>query len=461
MVTSPTAHKGLRGLGVRPIHRRDAGSATTLATLRISWPWWVHPAWALTLLTGSMAVVSIALPAEFYSTWRTPKYLDGNLSLLLMVNLLAMFVGILVSSGAAARGGTTEVRFTERQIRWMQSGYKLMFALMLIGYAIWVFNALRQGVGPAQLASVLERNVGAISDLKADLTPIGGVTTLTQFGPVVIVLGFILHKLGYAKRWYWLVLVLASVRFVFYAERLALIEVLVPLILIAALTIRPGQRFYRLVRLGPILAGPLLWALFAVSEYNRSWVFYQSTTTIPFEQWVTLRLIGYYTTSYNNSALLYDALIGSSAPPYYSITAFWNAPGVEQALPYPGILGMSPGVWWDTILKSAANPEFTNNGSFLMTSAEMGTPASLLYWFVTGVIIGAVFVAMTRGSLPGLLATVTLFIGLLELPRLVYWSLGRTTPFVIALLFFALFYPRTATARRRQLPGAYRDLIEN
>lgn len=439
-----------RAEGVRTDRTRRKPNPPT--ALVITWPWWLHPAWALLLIAGSMALLSIATPSEAYAVWKVPKYLGTTEALLLAINVIAMTAGILLASGAAARGGTARITINARQRTWLLTAYRVMFVLTLMGYAIWTSSAVAQGVSIADLLSVVERSVGAIGDLKSNLRPIGGATTLTQLGPLVVTLGYLLYKLGAVRPWFFVVVALAGLRYLFYAERLALIEVVVPLVVTIALTTSPGSRRARLARIGPLVATPLLWLVFAVSEYNRSWVFYEATTQTPFAEWVTLRLVGYYTTSYNNSALLLHALDGTYALPYYSVTALWNAPGLEQLLPPPNVMGMSPRDWWDMTLARYANPEFTNSGSFLMTTAEFGVLGSTAYWLVTGVLLGALFGAMTRGSLPGLLATVTVFVGILELPRIAYWSLGRATPFILALVLISLFYPRGRRDRSGRVP---------
>ncbi|WP_139205299.1 hypothetical protein [Plantibacter sp. MMLR14_011] len=377
-----------------------------------------------------------------------PKFLDSSSALFLTVSFIALFVGIFFVAAAAARGGSVEIALEANQIRWLQLAYRYFLGLALLGYIFWVLIAISQGVRLDSLASVIERQAGAIGDLKADSRPVGGVTTLTQFGPLAVVLGYVLRKIGFGGRYYYWLFPLAGLRYMFYAERLALIEVLVPLIVIAALTTDHQTRGGRFIRWAPIFGAPALWTLFAISEYSRSWIFYEQTVGIGFPAWVSLRLLGYYTTSFNNSALFLLQTNSHDVVPYFTVSGFWNSPGIEQLLHHPGFSGLNPDAWWTSILYSNSNPEFTNTGSFLVVVGEFGPVLSIFYWLLLGMAIGATFRAMTRGSIPALIATAALFISILELPRIMYWSLGRSVPVILGILILALWFPRNTGGPR-------------
>jgi len=430
-----------------------AAALTEDSVLVIRWPWWVHPGWALLLLTGSMALISITLPEEVFVTWRAHKFLDGGMSTTLMIGVLSAFIGIMIASGAASRGGSASFRFTPKQVAYLRRAYKFLFFLTLTGYAIWIVSAMAQGVRPQDLIAVVDRQLGAISELKSNSRPIGGLTTMTQFAPVVVVLGHILRKLGIGGRGFLVLVLLSAVRTVFYAERLALIEVIIPLLVIAALTVSPGSKWSGLARSAPLIVAPVIWAVFAASEYARSWIYYQMTTDLPFVEWVSARLAGYYVTSFNNSALFAQAYEGSNAIPYFSVPAIWNAPGVDAAA-QGGIYGFKPDDWWTYILATEGSKDFTNVGSFLVTYAEFGLLGMVAIWFLVGLALGGIFAAITKGSTPALIAYSAVFVGVLELPRFIYWTQGRAAPILVALIVIAMTYPRlNARAQPPTLPA--------
>jgi hypothetical protein len=379
---------------------------------------------------------------EAYAEWRVPKYLAGDLPLVLAILMTSFFLGIILGSGMAAKGGTVTQTFTPLRVRYLKRAYRILFMLAVLGYLLWFGSAIAQGISVNDLLGVLNRQEGAIGTLKENSRPIGGVTTMTQFGPLAVAIGVLLRKLGVGGRSYWWFFLLAGVRAMFYAERLALIEVAVPLIIISALTVSPERRGSGWIRLAPILAVPVIWTVFAAFEYTRSWVYYQTITPLPFMDWVSLRLAGYYTTSFNNSALMVEAMKGGNDLPYFTVDGFWNAPFISTLMPYPGRLGMPASDWWAGMLKQYANPEFNNTGSFLVSYAEFGLFPAVAIWLVLGIVVGAIFSRMTKGSVPALLAVSTLFVGILELSRFTYWTQGRAFPVLLALVIIALTYPR-------------------
>ncbi|WP_285249791.1 O-antigen polymerase [Pseudarthrobacter sp. fls2-241-R2A-168] len=419
--------------------------------MAISIPWWLNPVWPILLVSGSMAITAVFLDDAAFSLWRVPKYLNEDLSLTLLLAIVATLAGTLIGTGMAVRGRSMTLKLNARQVGFLRVAYRVMFALVLAGYAIWIASAVIQGVGLADLIAVVDRELGAIRSLKSNAKPIGGLTTMTQFAPVVAVIGLLLQRLGVGGKAWVLLILLAGIRTMFYAERLALIEICIPVMVIAAVTVKPGSRWRGLARIAPLIGAPLIWAVFAISEYTRSWVYYQTMTTLPFTEWVSARLAGYYVTAYNNSAIFATAHAGSGADPYFSIPGIWNAPGAPQ---HPGIFGYEPEAWWKQTLGTMGNIEFNNQGSFLVAYAEFGLIGMLAFWLVVGVILGALYSSIGKSSVPSFLAYAVVFVGVLELPRFIYWTEGRATPMVIALVVIGLTYPRAKSdlTRKTHLP---------
>lgn len=417
--------------------------------LTVQWPWWARPVWPILLLTGLMAFISIRLSDSSYGVWESPKFLVGEYVFGLTTGIAALFLGLGITRALNLKNGSATLALSQRQVKYLRSAYRALFFLTICGYVLWVGAAVTQGVGFGDLTAVLAREAGAISDVKSNSRPIGGLTTLTQFGPLAVALGVLLQKLGQGNRAYLWILALSLLRVFFYAERLALIELLVPYLLMSVLLVQQGKRTRRIISFAPVLVVPLVWAVFAISEYTRSWVYYQEIVDMSFMKWVTLRLLGYYTTSFNHSALFAEVYGTSDAPPYFSVQALWDAPVIGSIVHHPGINGIDVTEWWAYALYLNSNPEFNNPGSFLVTYAEFGWIVSALIWLGVGVFIGIVFSRMSKGSIPALLAYPCLFIGILELPRFIYWSQGRATPALLALLVIALTYPREAQGNRK------------
>lgn len=433
----------MRNNQVTATARAATPSATEGVTVvPLNWPWWLHPAVATIMLAGLTSLAAIIFPEDVYATWGVRKYIDADMALLLVLSILCLVVGLMIPTFRVLKGGPSHIELSADRVKFLKRTYSVLFTLTIMGYVFWAISAAAQGIGFSDLASVVDREARAISELKSNSRPIAGLTTLTQFGPIAAALGAFLHRTGFLGRSFLWILPFAMVRTLFYAERLALIEVVIPLLVVIAVTTYKRSRWTWLLRLGPLIAAPAIWIVFAGSEYMRSWVHYQSVVSVSFVEWVTTRLLGYYVTAYNNSALFSLSAPGPTVPPYFSMSVFWNAPGIEAFLPHPGIGGSAPEAWWMSTLKLFANPEFNNTGSFLVVNGEFGTIGMLLYWLITGLTIGSLYVALRRGSLPASLAYAVFYIGILELPRFAYWTLGRSFPLLVAVIIVAAAYPR-------------------
>jgi hypothetical protein len=398
---------------------------------------------------GTAIMVSVWLPPALYQqAWQTRKHLTSSLSSVLVVTCAAMVVGAFFAAWAPQAGRGTTIRLTSRQVRFLGSAYRILMVLSVAGYMLWIIIGIAGGIGWADLVAVLDRSDAAADQIKRLAVPVAGVTTLAQFGPVAVAIGVLLRRIGVVSRAYRWLFVLAGLRALFYSERLALAELVIPAVIVLVVTVPVGQRRWRWMvsRVAPILAVPVLWTGFAVFEYWRSWVAYQQTSGMSFTGWVSLRLAGYYTTSINNSALFASTFPARDAAPRNTFEFFWNAPVISSVVTPPRVSGVSLGEWWTHIRSLAGNEEFTNIGSFLVTYVELGPAGSVLYWFAAGVVFGRLYHGMRSGRVASLLAYASLFVALLELPRLIYLGTGRAIPQVLALaviaVVFAVRWPR-------------------
>lgn len=447
-------------LAVAQRRQSDPTSHHTIETLgqaksiSINFPWWLHPLWIVAFLCVLPSLIAATLPPDVFSIWRAPKFLENDALGLLAIMIASLVLGILTTSATALKKAPARLHVTKQQVNLLQSATRTTFVLAVIGYLAWFVSATTQGASFDQILDVLNRQGGAISDLKENARPIAGITTFTQFGPFAAAGSVLLARLGVKSRLHWILLALAATRTLFYAERLALIEVLVPALVILAVTTEPRTARSNLIRAAPILATPLAWAIFAASEWTRSWVYYQQVVSQTFGEWVSLRLVGYYITSLNNSAL-YNSVWDSTWLPYYTFEGFWNAPLISNLIDHPGAWGTEVPQWWTSTLQGNSNPEFNNTGSFLMASAELGPIGASLFWLVLGLVVGLVFAKASQGNLPSLIGFAVLLIGLIELPRFLYWTQGRAFPIIFAALVFAYF---AARQRARDLKAAQAPL---
>jgi oligosaccharide repeat unit polymerase len=460
---TPTGSIG--GQQESPDHRAIApdGATSGREDVRLSCllPWWLHPIALVAFVPLCSALLAISLPSGAYQLWGTPKFLSAESSTLLFVGLLSLILGLTVTSFRGLH--TTDVSFavSPRAIAGLNRVYRILFALTLTGYVLWIALAIGNGVGPAQLIDVLQQQPDAIGNLKSNARPVAGLTTLTQFGPMCVAIGMFLHRVTGRWRTYRLLFAVALVRAIFYAERLAIIELALPAIIVySVFYVQRSSLRSKAVALLPVLGVPLLWVLFAVFEYFRSWAYYQYHTTQSFPAYISLRLVGYYATAYNNSAL-FDELVDrlpSDPPPYMSLPFVWNAPVLNQFIDAPNYYGTPLDDWVKYQLATKANEQFNNKGSFLLTHAEFGIIGMIVFWLIAGLLLGRMYSAVLHRSLPALLSYSVIVLGVFELPRIIYWTEGRAFPVMvsIAMIFLVLRVHRPGDQRPPPRPVTIR-----
>ena len=271
--------------------------------------WWIHPATPIAGVAGAAAVAAYFLPASVYEQqWRTWKYFSGYYFGVIALTIACFVLGSIIAS-LAGKGTTKPSGIQQIAIGPARISFWISFALCLIGYAAWLAAAVSRGMTLGAVLAVLTGERGAVYEMKEIyLVTVSGVTTLTQFGLVTVLLGCII---GCGHGWRRvampcaIVLALAVFRAVLNSERLAVIELIVPftILLLQMLPARLMTRMRGILSLAPIWAPVLLILGFTASESLRSWSnFYAERETSLFS-FATTRLAGYYITAINNSAI--------------------------------------------------------------------------------------------------------------------------------------------------------------
>ncbi|MEV6863449.1 O-antigen polymerase [Streptosporangium subroseum] len=408
--------------------------------------WWLHPAWTAMLATlpGLLAAWLIG-DDTFREWWRTPKLFDDGKVLTVMVFIGVFIVGCMLPSLAKSTRAT-DISTTVRQRRILFLAGRATAALTLVGYVAWMASAITSGLTLADLANVFSLSAGSADAVKSELGTIGGVTTLTQLGPLAMICLFLDRRLGGRSHTVMFTVLtgLTLARVVLNSERLALMEIALPILVVVS-TLRPGQgrRHYRWVWAGlPLLAPFALVALFGTFEYVRSWSHYSSIVQIDYSEFVLRRLTGYYATAYNNSAIVVDHIGPDLAWPYYTVGFLWNFPGLSAVLTPEAVLGFDPGRVWPGLLWQFGNPEYNNTGGMLAPLADYGLAGGMVFWAAVGLAIGVCYRWMRSGEMRGLILYPLLYVGLVDLVRYFYWGEGRAFPMLAGALLLALLVHR-------------------
>jgi hypothetical protein len=418
--------------------------------------WWLAPAGAVAVVVPLTLTLAWLLDDTDYRTqWRTGKWLTTDTVLLLFAGAVVFMVGsmlpLLGRSAATTRRewpgwGNRTYLLLLRASRWL-------FLATMFGYVALALAGLRNGVRPADLFAAIAGQNTYNGDLKAAFAPITGITTFTQVGIAYVVVAAVLLSRGRAPGVALrlsVVLGLAMVRAYLLSERLAILELVVPLIAVVAMARYGDGRAWvrRAIKLAPVIMIPGVVAVFAVFEYSRSWIFFQAQSGGGFLQFATMRLAGYYVTAYNNGqiALLFDSKPGRL--PYETVEAFWTAPGVSQLGLYDRFSnGGGAGTLLD-LLAAHANPEFNNSCGLCAPFLDWGPLGGLVWLFVAGVVLGLVYRAFRDGRPLAVLVYPTLVTGLFELPRYLYWTQGRLVPGLLGLVITGLWVERRTRSGR-------------
>ncbi|MEV5754583.1 O-antigen polymerase [Actinoallomurus sp. NPDC052308] len=412
--------------------------------------WWLHPAWTGVLVALPCLAVTWYIPDQDYRLWwRTPKYFDSAACLTTLLLLGAFVVGAIAPSLARRRSIVRGSRVTPTadQQRILAQAGRVFVVLTLIGYAVWALLAISRGYGGDQLGSALLLDRDTLIGAKEEyFSTAPGVTTLTQFGPLAIVCLLLDRRIsGHRHRWALALLAtLVLARVLINAERLALFEAVVPLIVVAAAlrsgrSARPRHRLWW--ALLPMVAPLLLAVVFGLFEYTRSWSDRYQHEHIGVGEFVMLRLGGYYATASNNSAVLLTHLAPYAKLPCFTIPVIWNFPILKSLFNVHGALDAGPHHWM-LVLAQYGNPEFNNQGAILPAVADYGPVGALVWWAVIGLLLGVCYRALRAGELHGLVLYAVLYVGLLEMGRIFYWGLGRAFPVITGGILLAVLLRR-------------------
>lgn len=419
--------------------------------------WWLWPAAPIVLLVAPTLLAANALDEDTYRrAWRTQKNLNDRWTLILLAGLIAMALGSMIAAMAERSGPRRSVQswpaLSYGAGTVLRRIYPILIVLSLFGYIVWIGNGLRNGLTLADVGQVLSTQDNFKLPIKQKLETLPGITTLTQVAITAAVVGVIidLDKRTAWVRWaYRLVVLLAVVRAFLLAERLAAAEIMVPIIVLraAALAFRLRGRQRVALSWAPLLGAIVLMGGFALSEYTRSWTWYSDNQDQSFVEFTSERLLGYYATSHNNGVLILDHPTGTDLPVY--TTAFvWEVPpgsvfgakAAEQAQDQRGLL-----------LKEFANPEFNSPSGTASPFSDWGVLGGLLFFVIHGFLIGVLHLSFLRGRAFGVLLYPIAYIGLLELPRYLYWYQGRATPAIVAAIGVAMVVALDSRRRLQRL----------
>ena len=307
-----------------------------------------------------------------------------------------------------------------------------VFALAFGGYLIMMGGVLTH---PAMILSFFNGGASAY-DLLEMKGRVVGLSTLTQATVAYVPLYFYVfrHPVRGFNRYqlYLLVLsVLTLLRSFIFAERLAMIEVALPFVLMYV-RFRRGARRSRLVALGPFAAIVPMVAFFIANEYHRSWETYYINVYDNIFDFAIERLALYYSTALNNGAGILSILGWGDGSPMFTFDWLIRFPVFGDFFKPM----MDSSAAFDSFLSSYGDPEFNNPSGIFVHFYEWGWFALFVAAFI-GWVFSKSYAGWRSGDGFWCCAHAVLLVSLLEILRIPNLFSGRN--FVPLALLYIVF----------------------
>lgn len=410
--------------------------------------WWFRPSRVALAMAMPITVYAYLASDGFYQAFGAFNAVTDNRFFLAWISILGFSAASwLGESLALGRGATVPLLMREANYRF------LLFGLAAIAMGATVVFLAPFAARPDLVLRILEGEPGAADMVRAYADQIPGVTSQENLFSLVVVLFMIKPALTglrptMGEKWVLgLILGLTALKVLVHSERLALIELLIPLFIL----ISASRRRSILWGLAPMIGVAALFVFFAATEYFRSWASFYAARSDDLFEFALERIVGYYVTAVNNGAYIYGH-DHSFFFPVYSGAWLWR-------LPIPGLsdyLADLTGTRLDTMtVLSGLNVEFNNPSGIFAPLIDFGPVIGVLVWVGLGYVSGRLYRCFVDGHCLGLILFPTWYVGVLEIPRIFYWGDSRYfPPLIVSLAIAAVFLfmlPRTARTPYRRV----------
>jgi hypothetical protein len=227
---------------------------------------------------------------------------------------------------------------------------------------------------------------------------------------------------------WWTILGFVAARAVLSGERLALLEALAA-IFIVPIAFTWARSFWRTV--APYLGIVVIFIGFAAAEYIRSWQYYKQFYDTYYE-FITVRFIGYFSTSVNNGAGTYLMYAADNPEPDIMVGWVTRFPGLTSYFSgdEPSLLHRYLATW--------ASPEFNNPGGLYAAFLDFPFLTGTVVMVGLGFVIGVTYQSFLRRRIFGMVLYPLLFLGITDLIRIVYMTDTRSFPIFVGTILVTL-----------------------
>lgn len=405
-------------------------------------PSFFRPSAFFLLLSMILLLIYIVIPPQNYESlfWSSKVVsLQGLIFIIAIVLVTAIFAYIgekvIFPNQVSYRLLTKSKKYEEISLpRWW-----IISAMLscIIAYLIWFSIGILRAGGVTGLYYAYLSNAFYVKQVL--LYPIPGITSFTQIGVIIAPMSLINKKISLLEKYLIvIILILALVRSFIFSERLALLEMIIPIMIVYAS--RKQLDVKKLAR-GFIVFAICVIAFFIFNESRRSFSARGISTLYDIVSNGVFRFFGYYLTSINNYGLSFNNY-EFKFPFFFTLSSLWNLPGLGWLYKdfFPAESFDAP----QLLLVNQLNPElnvFTTVGYWVM---EYGLAFSLIFAAFYGLFSGIAF-KMAKYSSYWLAFYSVWFIGILEFMRIYY--IGSPRVFIPFAFFIVTMILRKSLSR--------------
>ncbi len=414
-----------------------------------------------------LLLYAVSSESAFAAEFDSRKTLSWTGFAFIALALLCFAAGAKVGDDSArarplTRSAGAGEALTQAQRRSLAVLLEVALVVSIAAYVLWFARGILRAGGITALFETWRRDPEHVKgELLATLP---GVTTLTQLAVAAIPLAiaFKLVRPGSAIRVLVVVVfALAVVRTALFSERLALIELLLPLAFLIAAPRKVTVPRIALYALAFLLAAI---TFFAATELRRSYAYTSDFSASR----ATTRFFGYYLTSVNNGMAVVDEY-PARTPFYWSGEFLWRLPVVGDLrvehlpgigtvnLRYADAFGIDPeSFWFRASAAQGLDYEFNVFTAPGYLAADFGW-AALVAVFLLGLISGRLYQRTAESAFHRALYGVWL-VGLFEFMRILYFTNTRIFPAYLVFLAAYLVLRRRAPMRAPRPTPAVTEL---
>lgn len=358
-------------------------------------PWWLRPERFVLFIILPIGIAISAAAAGLIETNR------AGYSATVFLN--AFYVTLFLSGIAAVALGAVLARrlpLGEADVRFRDGALDMLFLACMLGYAVWFGPVILSA--PDLVLGALTAQEGAVIEIRERAPNVSGITTLTQFG-IAYACIYATKRFAFDERpgrrydaYMILIVLVALLRAAVYQERLAVIELVFPVLVILCKSDRltgalPLRALRQTLPLVILAASPIF---FAVFEYNRSWINHYQYEYDSYGQFVLERLGLYYVTALNNIAGLLENSAWGTYTGEWTLSWLYRLPVIGSLLSQA--IGLEAGEIYVKVLDEYAHQEFNNATGVLIAHHDWGAIGGTLFLTAHGVLAGLAFRSFLR-----------------------------------------------------------------